>query len=376
MRQLVRFGLVALMAGAVAATASAQAPPSGKSAAPGAAKKAKASEPTKGSPGVPAASPDEVLATVNGQPITRGDVVEYLGLYTLPPNLTEQQLYDAAMTALANTELLTQYLGKQKVVVTDKEIDDTVGSIDKDLRAGNQNLATRMAETGTSMAELRDKIRRRLQWKNFVTVRATDAELKKFADENKDTLSGAQVRASHILLMVDPSASAAEKEQTKQKLLAIKKDIEGGKITFAEAANKYSEDPSNQSSKAGGDLNFFPRKGHFIEEFAKVAFALKKGEISEPVDTRYGYHLIQVTDRIDGQPVDFAQKRDEIFNSYASYLQEKIITDARKVAKIETKPMPTDLFQPAAGANPAPTASTGAGAAPKSAGAPKNAPPR
>jgi peptidyl-prolyl cis-trans isomerase C len=355
MRQFTRFGLAAGLVVALSAAAMAQTP--SKAAAP------KASEPAKGA--APAPSPDEVLATVNSQPITRGQVVEFLQSYPLPPNLSEQQIYDTAMTALVNTELLSQYLAKANVAVTDKEIDDTVAAIDKDLRASsNQTLSTRMAQSGTSLAELRDRVRRRLQWKNFVTQKATEAELRKYADENKDALSNAQVRASHILLMVDPNAPAAEKEKARQKLLGIKKEIESGKMTFAEAADKYSEDPSNVSSKAGGDLNFFPRKGHFIDEFAKVAFSLEKGKISDPVETRFGYHLIQVTDRMEGQPVDFAQKRDQIFNLYASNLQEQTIAEARKTAKVDMKEMPKNLFGPAPDtAQPA----TAAGAAPKNA---------
>jgi parvulin-like peptidyl-prolyl isomerase len=276
-----------------------------------------------------------------------------------------------------NTKLLTQFLTKQKVVVSDKEIDDTVASIDKDLRANNQTLAARMTESNTSMAELRDKIKRRQQWKNYVLQKATDAALRKYADENKDALSGAQVRASHVLLTIEPNTPAVDKEKAKQKLLGIKKEIESGKITFAEAANKYSEDPNNVQSKAGGDLNFFPRKGQFIEEFAAKAFSMKKGEVSDPLETRFGYHLIQVTDRMEGQPIDFAQKHDEILALYASHLQEEIIAEGRKTAKIDIKPMPNDLFQPPPGANAAPAAAPGGAPAPKStAGAPKGATPR
>ena len=117
-------------------------------------------------------------------------------------------------------------------------------------------------------------------------------------------------------------------------------------MSFAEAANKYSEDPANAGG-AGGDLDFFTLNSGFIPEFTDVAFKLKKGSISDPVETPYGYHLIQVTDRKEGRPVDFEQNKPYIHNVYAGELQKNLLTEERKQAKIDVKPMPKDLFPPA-----------------------------
>jgi peptidyl-prolyl cis-trans isomerase C len=384
MRQLVPISMVALTAVAFATVAEAQAPAK-KAPPPAAPAQAPAgkSDPAAKKTAAPVQTPSplDVIATVNGEKITRGEVVEFMGTYPIDPKLNEQQVYEVAVTALANAKLLTQFLAQKKVPVTDKEISDAVDAIEKDLKANNMNLATRMAETGTSMSELRTKIMRRLQWKNYVVSQGTDPELRKFTEENKEAFNGSQVRASHILLSVEPDASAAEKEKVKQKLLSIKAEIESGKITFAEAANKYSEDPLNQQSKAGGDLNFFPRKGYFLEKFSSEAFALKKGAVSAPVDTEFGWHLIQVTDRKEGQPIDFAQVRENILSVYATELQERIIADERKKAKIDIKPLPSDLFQApptdpaAAGPAAAPAGTPAPAATPKPAApAPKPAP--
>src|SRR5262249_30600782 len=132
--------------------------------------------------------------------------------------------------------------------------------------------------------------------------------------------------------------------------------------TFAEAANKYSDDPANAGG-AGGDLDYFSLSSGFIPEFADVAFKLSKGKISDVVETPYGYHLIQVTDRKEGRPVDPEQSKPYILNVYAGELQKNLLTEERKRAKIEIKPMPKDLFP-----NPAPAAAPGASpATPKSA---------
>ena len=138
--------------------------------------------------------------------------------------------------------------------------------------------------------------------------------MRKYVADHRDLFRGTQVRASHILLKVEPNASEAEKEKVKQKLAAIKKEIEGGTISFAAAANKYSEDPANAGG-AGGDLDYFSLNTGLIEEFTDVAFKLKKGMISDPVETPFGFHLIQVTDRKEGKDPDFEQNKPYIRNA-------------------------------------------------------------
>ncbi len=125
----------------------------------------------------------------------------------------------------------------------------------------------------------------------------------------------------------------------------IKSEIEQRKLTFAEAANKYSEDPANAGG-AGGDLDYFSLNSGFIEEFTDVAFKLKKGIISDIVETPFGFHLIQVTDRKEGKPVDFDQNKAAIIQAFAAELQKSVVTAERKTAKFDIKPIPRDLFPP------------------------------
>ena len=131
----------------------------------------------------------------------------------------------------------------------------------------------------------------------------------------------------------------------------IKKEIEGGTISFAAAANKYSEDPANAGG-AGGDLDYFSLNTGLVEEFTDVAFKLKKGMISDPVETPFGFHLIQVTDRKEGKDPDFEQNKPYIMSRYATDLQKQVVTAEKKAAKIDIKPMPKDLFPPDAPAAP------------------------
>ena len=151
--------------------------------------------------------------------------------------------------------------------------------------------------------------------------------------------------------------------------MGIKKEIESGKITFADAANKYSEDPANKEQPTGGDLRYFPRK-KYTEPFSAAAFALKTGAISDPVETEYGMHLIQVTDKKPGTAVDLKRYKEKILNQFAVDEQNRIVEEMRKTAKVDVQPMPADLFGPPAATSPA--TATPPATAPSTADQPKS----
>lgn len=378
MRQSVRSGLTAAIVVMFAAIAGAQAPsgtaqPKQKAAAPA---------PTAGKaaakPAAPPARPailDQVLATVNGEPITRGDLINYLNNFGVPPGaVSDEEMYSKGIEGLANFRLVNQYMTKQNPAVTEKEIDGEYNGLAEALKKDGQDINVALASSGISAAQVREEMKKKLRWRNYVKNVATDAVLTKYVADNKDVFNRTQVRASHIVLRTEPNSTEADKAKMKQKLAGIKKEIDGNKISFADAANKYSEDEGNKVSPSGGDLGYFTRRGQFDPSFTAAAFALKKGSVSDPVETPFGYHLIQVTDRKEGEAVKFDQQKPLILNEYETDLQERIVNEMRKTAKIDVKPMPADLFpkapQPTQG--PATEPGTGTGkAAPKAATPPK-----
>jgi peptidyl-prolyl cis-trans isomerase C len=304
---------------------------------------------------------NDVLATiVDGNltdKVTKGDLVTFLSHYQIPDEEDRQGLYDGGIERLVNTKLLMMYLARQQLTVPPEKIDEAVAQLTESLKKDGQDLASAIIQNGISMDNIRKQYEDRLRWQEYLKKNATEATLRKYASDHRDLFAGTQIRASHILIRVEPDASAPEKEKARQKLLQIKKDIEGGTITFAVAANKFSQDEAN-SGGAGGDLDYFTLASGYVEEFTDVAFKLKKGVISDPVETPFGYHLIQVTDRKEGKPVDFEQNKPYIQQEYANELQRNVVSAERKRAKVEVKPMPKDLFPPQAPTAPAGGAAT------------------
>ena len=111
----------------------------------------------------------------------------------------------------------------------------------------------------------------------FATIKTENSDTTRLAQA---TVARKSVKASHILV------------DSEREALNIKREIESGKTSFAEAARKHSKCPSGRN---GGDLGFFGR-GQMVPEFERAAFTLPVGQVSMPVQTQFGYHLIVVTD--------------------------------------------------------------------------------
>jgi peptidyl-prolyl cis-trans isomerase C len=296
-------------------------------------------------PVIPGAT--DVVATVTSRnqtdKITKGDVLRLLSQYPLPPADEREMVYDRALEILINNRLLNHYLVSQRVQVPESTIEQQIEGTKQRFKQEGQDLLALLQQSGKSLDEFRKEIVERLRFPEYTKTQATDARLKEYMREHRDLFAGTQVRASHIMLKLESNASKEQKEKVKQRLGSIRKEIVGGQIAFAAAANKYSEDPANAGG-AGGDLDYFTLKSGFVEEFAEAAFKLKKGEVSEPVETPFGLHLIQVTDRKEGKLPDFEQIKPYIVQDYMTDLQKKIVGDERQTAKIEQKPMPKDFF--------------------------------
>ena len=139
------------------------------------------------------------------------------------------------------------------------------------------------------------------------SITLNEADLKTYYEQNQARLSGAQERrASHILINAAKDAPAADREKAKARATELLAGVRAASATFAETAKKYSQDTG--SAPAGGDLDFFGR-GAMVKPFEDAAFAMKKGDISDVVESDFGYHIIQVTDIKEPKQKSFEELR-------------------------------------------------------------------
>lgn len=124
-------------------------------------------------------------------------------------------------------------------------------------------------------------------------ISVSDADIKAYYDQNAARYSEEeQRRASHILIKADKSASEADKAAAKEKAEKLLAQVRKNPADFAKLAKENSQDPG--SAERGGDLDFFG-KGMMVKSFEDAAFKLKQGEISDVVESDFGYHIIQLT---------------------------------------------------------------------------------
>ena len=138
---------------------------------------------------------------------------------------------------------------------------------------------------------------------------ATPEEVKQYYEQNlKQYARGDERQASHILITVDPKASADEKKAAREKAEQLLKQLKQNPASFADLARKNSQDPG--SAAKGGDLGFTPR-GTMVKPFDDALFSMKVGEIKGLVETQFGYHIIRLT-AVRGQGYDEVRNQVEL----------------------------------------------------------------
>jgi peptidyl-prolyl cis-trans isomerase D len=141
-------------------------------------------------------------------------------------------------------------------------------------------------------------------------IAVSDEELRRYYDENAARFTAAEERrASHILIAADKGAPAAERQKAKARAEELLAEVRKAPGRFAELATKNSQDPG--SAAKGGDLDFFGR-GAMVKPFEDAVFAMKQGEISNVIETDFGYHIIQLTGQRGGQKQSFESVRPQI----------------------------------------------------------------
>lgn len=281
----------------------------------------------------PPAPVEKVVATVGDQKITNTEldnmVRSQLRGQQVPPEVMTN-LREAFLESMIQNALVTQFVAAKNIQVEKAEVDETIAQIKKQVEEAGADLATVLKAQGLTEESLRARLASEMAVEKYAKAEVTDQKAEEYFNAHKKEFDGTQVKASHILLKYDDSSTDEEKKAANAKMASIRKEITDG-ADFAEAAKQHSACPS---SAQGGDLGFFARHGQMVEPFAAAAFGLEPGAVSEPVETRFGLHLIKVTEVKPGE-MKFDEAKDAVMGTLFQQLLEKAAEEQRKITKVE-----------------------------------------
>jgi peptidyl-prolyl cis-trans isomerase C len=269
-----------------------------------------------------APSADDVIATVEGEKITHGEVMQGVQMNLMqmskrvPPQQLSQmygQIYQNVTDTLVANILLTKAAAKSSLTINDAELDKEIALIEANAPEGT-SLKDALAENKIEYSEWKEDLRKQMLVRKLVdektaTVAAvTPVEIATFYQENADSFKSPEsVSASHILLAFTPEDTDATKAQKKQSLEKIRADILAGG-DFAAIAAEKSDCPSK---KQGGSLGTFAR-GQMVPEFETAAFSQEIGKVGDIVETQFGYHLIKTTKHEPAGVRSLADVKDQL----------------------------------------------------------------
>lgn len=252
---------------------------------------------------------DGIAAIVGQEIILNSEVEQYVQNYVLQNKInvmSNPEIYKSlkkeVLEKLIEQKILLTKADEDTITVTEREVDRYLDEQIRNLiaRAGSESALESAFKS--PMKKIRRDLRAEtesrlkietLRRKKFAEVKVSRREVEEFYYMYQDSLPVLKetVDISHLLKQIKPGGSS--KEAALEKMIEIKEKVDAGE-DFAELAKTYSEDPA--TSTRGGDLGFIKR-GDLVTEFESVAFNLEPGEISDIVETQFGFHLIKMIEK-------------------------------------------------------------------------------
>lgn len=234
-----------------------------------------------------AAAQENDAATVGDWIITKSRVDRHLantlGSRELDPKLLERARAEA-LEHLIRRQIVFEFVKKQ-CPVPDSEVTSELSILEANLRKTDQKIEDHLEKTGLSKEELKQEIRWRVAWQEYLDRKITDDAMKSYFDRNRRIFDGTEIRVAHIVF-----AKTDAEEQIK---LAnqVRKEIGEGRISWDEAVKKNSIASSSKNN--GGEIGWIRFRDPMPDVFSDAAFKLEQGQISSPVETAVGVHLIK-----------------------------------------------------------------------------------
>jgi len=292
---------------------------------------------------------EKTVAIVNGEAIMSSDFdkisAPVLEQFKTSQPASEQtpekisELKHKLPDQMIDDRILKQEAKKQKIRVSKRDLEEGIKQVQKRF-ATSAEFDSELQKEGLTQPQFEKRIEEQLSVMKLIeqevkgkVVPPSEEEIKAFYDKVQQKMSGKelglekneedqltalakyltrltseQIRARHILIAVDKNAAMDVKSAALKKAKKAAAELKGG-ADFEELAKKYSDDPG--SKNRGGDLGFFA-KGDMVAEFEKVAFSLDVGQVSEPVLTDFGYHIIKIEEKKAARKISYNDIKDDL----------------------------------------------------------------
>lgn len=266
---------------------------------------------------------ERIVALVNNEVITLSELEEtgrtlfgQVKQATLPSE-REEKLKKAraeVLDQLIENKLLEQEIKRKKIEVPDRDVDQALGDIMKQNHLTENELKMALAKEGMTFSRYRQHIRddlgkvRLVNWEIKSKIVVKEEDLKKAYQENLEEYTDpVEVKVQQVFLSVAPEAAEEQVAAIRKEAQSILERARRGE-DFAQLARDYSRGPE---SREGGVLGFFKHK-ELMPELEEAAFKLPPGELSEPVRSKGGFHILRVLERKGGEPRPFAEVQNRV----------------------------------------------------------------
>ena len=287
---------------------------------------------------------NKIVATVDGDPVTRYEVQRF-GATNLQGRQLAAANPSALLDAVITEKLIAREVSDKGIVVRDEDVTRYVEGIKERNKLDDAGLAQALAAQGLTMDAYRAQLRGEIQKAQLINreirgkVSITPEDVQRYYDAHKEEYeTPARIQVAQILFRLESGASTDHVAAITAKAEELRARIEKG-ADFATMAREYSEDPSG---KQGGDLGWF-KPGELLDELDRATAKLAVGEVSAPVRTRAGLHLLKVEAR-EGAGTEHSAAESEAIKEklYNAALEERfqrwITEDLRAQHHVEQRP--------------------------------------
>ena len=270
-----------------------------------------------------------VAATIDGDiSITRREVEQLVNAIAQDENLSpviQEQMRRTALNQLIGRQIILKYLEEKQSAATETDLKAYLSQLQTRLDRQGIDWTVFLGRIGLSQVEFEMSVRWKLSWDNYLRARLTRENLDKFYEPRRQHFDGTEISIRQILIKLAPNSSQSDTEKATGLLRQVKQNIERQQLTFKDAVKEYSQ---AESARFGGGQGRIQRHDSLPESLSKAAFDLKVSEISAPVVTNIGVHLVICDQIFPGQKTR-EETAQEVRRAAIRYLFDWVVTQRK-----------------------------------------------